>query len=65
MEDVAIAQDMKTDEVKQLMVKEIWYFDKQTSTLQVRIIGICPIRLYYRDEDKNQENHSQEKAFFG
>jgi len=64
MEDVVIHQDMKTDEVKQLMVKEIWYFDKQTSTLQVRVIGICPIRLYYREEDKNQETILRKKLFW-
>ena len=30
-------------EVKALIIKELWYFDKQKSTLQVRIIGICPM----------------------
>lgn len=64
MEDVTIAQEMKSDEVKQLMLKEIWYFDKQTSTLQVRIIGMCPIRLYYREEDKNQETILRKKLFW-
>lgn len=64
MEDVTIQQDMQTLEVKQLMVKEIWYFDKQKSTLQVRILGICPIRVYYRDEDKNQETLLRKKIFW-
>lgn len=64
MDTITVAQDMKSDEVKQIMLKEIWYFDKQTSTLQVRIIGICPIRLYYRDEDKNQETILRKKLFW-
>jgi gliding motility associated protien GldN len=64
MEDFDLPQEMKTDEIKQLLVKEIWYFDKQTSTLQVRIIGICPIRLYYREEDKNQETILRKKLFW-
>ena len=64
MELVPVAEEMKSDEVKQVMLKEIWYFDKQTSTLQVRIIGICPIRLYYRDEDKNQETILRKKLFW-
>jgi gliding motility associated protien GldN len=64
MEDVTIQQDMRPEEVKQLMVKEIWYFDKQTSTLQVRILGLCPIRLYYRDEDVTQENVLRKKIFW-
>jgi len=35
-------------EVKELMVKEEWFFDKQHSTMQVRIIGICPIRHSFK-----------------
>ena len=64
MEDVTIQQDTHPAEVKQLMIKEIWYFDKQTSTLQVRILGLCPIRLYYRDEDTAQENVLRKKLFW-
>ena len=64
MEDVKVQQEMNTEEVKQLIVKEIWYFDKQKSTLQVRILGICPIRLYYRDEDVNQEVTLRKKLFW-
>lgn len=64
MEDVPIQQDIQVDEVKQLIIKEIWYFDKQKSTLQVRILGICPIRLYYRDEDVAQEDLQRKKLFW-
>lgn len=64
MEPVVVAQEIPTDQVKQLIVKEIWYFDKQKSTLQVRILGICPIRLYYRDEDVAQEVTLRKKLFW-
>jgi gliding motility associated protien GldN len=64
MEPVAIQQDINSDEVKQLIVKEIWYFDKQKSSLQVRILGLCPIRLYYRDEDVAQEVLLRKKLFW-
>jgi len=64
MEPVTIQQDIHVDEVKQLIIKEIWYFDKQKSTLQVRILGICPIRLYYRDEDVAQEDLQRKKLFW-
>lgn len=64
MEPVVTQQDMQTEEVKQLMLKEVWYFDKQKSTLQVRILGICPIRVYYRTEDKNQETILRKKLFW-
>ena len=44
-----IKADIPVQEVKQLEIKEVWYFDKQKSTLQVRILGICPIRVYKKD----------------
>jgi gliding motility associated protien GldN len=64
MEEVTIQQDIHIDEVKQLIVKEVWYFDKQKSTLQVRILGICPIRLFFREEDKEQEDLQRKKLFW-
>lgn len=33
-------------QVKQLYVKEKWFFDKQHSTMRVRIQGIAPIRVF-------------------
>jgi len=42
-------------EVKELLVKERWIFDKQRSVMEPRIIGLAPIRLYYRDDDLDQE----------
>ena len=49
--DSIIPADMPIYQVKQLEVKEVWYFDKQKSTLQVRILGICPIRVYKKQEN--------------
>lgn len=37
------------DEIKKILVKEKWFFDKNYSTMQVRILGICPIRLAPRE----------------
>jgi len=36
-------------EVQELLIKEDWFFDKRQSRLFVRIIGICPIRVYTRE----------------
>lgn len=36
----------RTQQVKQLLVKEKWYFDKQHSTMKVQIVGIAPIKVY-------------------
>lgn len=56
--------EIRGEEVKQIMVKEEWFFDKQTSTMQVRIIGLCPIQEFYRDEDINQENVQRRQVFW-
>ena len=51
LEEVVVPGERHTDEIKQLLIKEKWYFDKQHSILRVRIIGICPIRVYNRLDD--------------
>ena len=63
-EDRVIEGQIRGEEVKQLMIKEEWYFDKQTSTMNVRIIGLCPIQEYYRDEDINRENVQRRQVFW-
>lgn len=50
-DQVVESQGTGTAEVLQFMLKEQWYFDKNTSTLQVRIIGICPIRVYEKETE--------------
>jgi gliding motility associated protien GldN len=39
-----------TSEIKQLIIKEDWFFDRQHSSMDVRIIGICPVRFYIKDD---------------
>jgi gliding motility associated protien GldN len=51
LEEVVIPGERHTDEIKKFLIKEKWYFDKQHSTMQVQIIGICPIRVYFRKDD--------------
>ncbi len=48
---VTIQGEIRPNEIKQIMIKEEWYFDKQASSLNVRILGICPIREYTRSDD--------------
>ena len=52
---VEVQGELRANSIKQYMVKEEWYFDKQTSTLNVRIVGICPIREYEREGDTSGE----------
>lgn len=39
----------KSKDVKQFLIKEKWFFDKQHSTMQVRIVGIAPIKVYNKE----------------
>ena len=50
--ETIISQERKTDEVKQLMIKEKWFFDKNHSVMKVRIIGMSPIRVYNQLDDQ-------------
>lgn len=45
---IFIKGQLRWQEVKQLLIKEEWFFDKQHSTMQVRIIGICPLRAFIK-----------------
>lgn len=58
-----IAGELNSSEVKQYIVKEQWFFDKQSSTMQTRIIGLCPIREYYKGEDDNRR-FAKKKLFW-
>jgi len=47
---VAVKREFATESVIQYRIKEDWYFDKQRSVMEVRIIGIAPI--VYATDDK-------------
>jgi gliding motility associated protien GldN len=62
--DKPVSGEIRPEEVKQIMIKEEWYFDKQNSTMNVRVIGICPIQEFYRDDDVNQEMVQRRQIFW-
>ncbi len=64
--ETVVERDRKTDEVKQILVKEKWFFDKNHSVMKVRTIGLCPIRLYYRRDDQGLPTDEllREKTFW-
>lgn len=41
-----LVQRWKAEEITQLLIKEVWYFDRKTSQLNSEIIGMCLIREY-------------------
>lgn len=46
LETKVIPGEIRYSQVYQYEIKEVWYFDKQHSTMRVRTLGICPIRRY-------------------
>ncbi len=38
-----INKEVNWNNVNKLRVKEVWFFNKQTSTMEVRIMGVCPL----------------------
>ncbi len=54
-EKKVIGAELRSDEVKQIMLKEIWFFDRNYSRLDVRIIGLCPIREYVTSAGGTEE----------
>ena len=46
-----ITKERQVDAVKQILVKEKWFFDKQHSTMQVRILGLCPILVSNKEDE--------------
>lgn len=57
-----IPGERKPEEVTRLMMKEYWYFDKQRSMLEVRIIGLCPIRMYVKEAALGEETTTKDEG---
>ncbi|MBN8683028.1 MAG: gliding motility protein GldN [Chitinophagales bacterium] len=47
-----VHNDINWEDVKRYRLKEVWFFDKETSTMQVRILGIAPL-IDVKDNDGN------------
>ncbi len=40
---VVLENEANLEEVKKILLKEVWYFDKKYTRMDVRIIGLCPV----------------------
>lgn len=49
-EAVVVKTELGSGDIKQYWIKEDWFFDKQRSVLDVRIIGICPLKENKSDQ---------------
>jgi len=47
-----VRNDINAEDVKRFRIKEVWFFDEETSTMQVRILGIAPL-LDVKDDNGN------------
>jgi gliding motility associated protien GldN len=61
--DSTVFRDFNRDDVITYRLKEEWFFDKQRSVLECRIIGMCPLVLA-RDQDGNLIEGGQKKPLF-
>jgi gliding motility associated protien GldN len=59
IETKVIQKERQYDEVKQILIKEKWFFDRQHSTMQVRIIGMCPLRLTHKEDANGNPTEEQ------
>ncbi len=62
MIETTIEGSYNTSDVKRFLVKEMWFFDKQRSVLDVRIIGICPVREFVNDIEEYEDEEEGESA---
>lgn len=47
-----VRNELNPEDVKRYRVKEIWFFDEESSTMQVRILGIAPL-IDVKDDNGN------------
>ena len=55
--DTVIAKPFDPAQVKQIRIKEDWFFDKQRSVMDVRILGICPIIELFEADGVTSKGH--------
>ena len=63
-EDVSQMLEFPTSKVHKWRVKEEWYFDKQRSVMDVRIIGLCPMKETERPGESGLEEKSYMPLFW-
>ncbi|MEJ6737185.1 MAG: gliding motility protein GldN [Flavobacteriales bacterium] len=42
--------DIESDAISAYRLKEDWFFDRERSKMDVRILGICPVKLLFNDD---------------
>ncbi len=63
-EEKIIGGDIRSDEIKQILLKEIWFFDRNYSRMDVRIIGLCPIREFEKSDSNGDSQITKSQVFW-
>ncbi|WP_205508644.1 gliding motility protein GldN [Longitalea arenae] len=50
MRDTTIVDEFNPDKIERFWIKEDWVFDKESSRMQVRILGIAPLKTITNDD---------------
>lgn len=61
MEKTVQESEATTDQVKKYLIKEVWYFDKKYTRMDVRIIGICPM---YEKQSEDGSRYDVKPCFW-
>lgn len=51
MRDTTITEEFNPDKIERYWIKEDWVFDKESSRMQVRILGIAPLKTIKNESD--------------
>lgn len=63
VKDTVIKREFAPEKVIQYRIKEDWFFDRQRSLMEVRIVGIAPV-VYATDQYGNVREGGETKALF-
>lgn len=61
---ITIDNEVRLDEVQRFLVKEVWWFDRKYGRMDVRIIGICPIRESASTQDDGTVRYKSSLTFW-
>ena len=64
IEEKVVGGTVNSTEFKQVMLKEIWFFDRNYSRMDVRIVGLCPIREYVDSDSGDDAQVRRSQAFW-
>ena len=62
-QEVVVENPIRLNEIQSFIFIEDWYVDTISMQINKKIIGIAPVRHYYRDEDYDQENVIKKTLF--